>query len=112
MHPQITAADIPATPAAATCKAILDGAAVQFAAGGIAAVTQVAGATISNYVSSVLPLVLQLTLVASLKYTLVFQQLQKLPGFFTLTWMGSRIPFVSFFRAVEQVVDHSLHDPF
>ncbi|EIE24831.1 hypothetical protein COCSUDRAFT_53090 [Coccomyxa subellipsoidea C-169] len=45
----ITAADIPATPAAATCKAILDGAAVQFAAGGIAAVTQVAGATISNY---------------------------------------------------------------
>jgi hypothetical protein len=49
--PQITAADIPATPAAATCKANLDAAATQFAAGSIAAVTQIAGATITNYVS-------------------------------------------------------------
>jgi hypothetical protein len=46
----ITAADIPATPGAATCKANLDAAMTQFSAGGIAAVTQVAGATPSNYI--------------------------------------------------------------
>lgn len=45
------ATDIPATPAATACKANLDAAAAQFAAGGIAAVTQIAGATTSNYVS-------------------------------------------------------------
>jgi len=45
------ATDIPATPVATTCKANLDAAAAQFATGGIAAVTQIAGATISNYVS-------------------------------------------------------------
>ncbi|CAL8464209.1 g3744 [Coccomyxa elongata] len=46
----ITAADIPATPAATTCKANLAAAMTQFAAGGITAVTQVASATPSNYI--------------------------------------------------------------
>ncbi|CAL8471630.1 g11172 [Coccomyxa elongata] len=46
----ITAADIPATPAATNCKPNLAAAMTQFTAGGIAAVTQVAGATPSNYI--------------------------------------------------------------
>ena len=49
---QITAADIPTTPTATTCKANLDAAAAAFAAAGnaITGVKQVAGASKSNYV--------------------------------------------------------------
>ena len=49
---QITAADIPTTPTATTCKANLDAAAAAFAAAGnaITGVKQIAGASKSNYV--------------------------------------------------------------
>ncbi|BDA49327.1 hypothetical protein COCOBI_13-4390 [Coccomyxa sp. Obi] len=50
MGQAITAADIPATAGATTCKANLAAAMTQFAAGGIAAVTEPAGATPSNYI--------------------------------------------------------------
>ncbi|KAK9845971.1 hypothetical protein WJX81_007281 [Elliptochloris bilobata] len=49
MGKAIPAAEVPVNPAAESCKAHLDTAAKQFAAGGIAAVEQVLGANESNY---------------------------------------------------------------
>lgn len=54
---QITAADIPTSPSAATCKANLDAAAAAFtaASNAISGVKQIAGATPSNYVRHLSP---------------------------------------------------------
>jgi hypothetical protein len=54
---QITAADIPTTPTATTCKANLDAAAAAFTAAGnaISGVKQIAGATPTNYVRHLCP---------------------------------------------------------
>ena len=54
---QITAADIPTSPSAATCKANLDAAAAAFtaASNAISGVKQIAGATPTNYVRHLCP---------------------------------------------------------